>query len=204
MSVKLGDLGAARFIDASLSVEPLSPEYTTPERMDGRSPSKSKEMDVYSLGVTLMELFTGQKPASHPRHRDRQVHLIEQREVRLTCMKMLHSQPSQRLTVSQALPEMVNICETVEYSDGVLRVTDGRTGAHVAVGVVVGVDVVVGSRACRCIGVGVQWWCCLQAAVVEVLVPVPVHGLVQFLCLCSCWGCCCCGCCCCGCQYCCC
>ena len=139
-----------------------------------------------------MELFTGQTPASHPRHRDRQVHLIEQREVRLTCMKMLHSQPSQRLTVSQALIEMANIGETVEYSDGALRVTDGRalaagapcvadgrpsaprvadSGAvavalrdgalRVAVDVVVGdlpvgVGVVAGSRACRCIGVGVR------------------------------------------------
>ena len=61
-----------------------------------------------------MELFTGQH---QPGHRDRQVHLIEQREVRLTCMKMLHSQPSQRLTVSQALTEMANDGETVEYKE---------------------------------------------------------------------------------------
>ena len=101
--------------------------------------------------------------------------------------------------MSQALTEMANIGETVEYSAGALRVTDGRAlaagaghvadsgavavapraGARVAVDVVVGVDVVVSSRACRCIGVGVRWWCCLQAVVVvEVLVPVPVHGLV--------------------------
>ena len=73
-----------------------------------------------------MELFTGQTPTSHPRHRDHHVHLIEQREVRLTCMKMLHSQPSQRLTVAQALTEIANIGETVEYSAGALRVTDGR------------------------------------------------------------------------------
>ena len=59
-----------------------------------------------------MELLTGQTSASHPRHRDRQVHLIEQREVRLMCTKMLHSQPTQHLTVSQALPEMANIGET--------------------------------------------------------------------------------------------
>ena len=35
---------------------------------------------------------------------------------------------------------------------------------------------------------GVWWCCCLQAVVVEVLVPVPVHRLVQFFCLCCCWG----------------
>ena len=58
-------------------------------------------------------------------------------------MKMSHSQHSQRLTVSQLLPEMTNISETVEYSDGALRVTDGRAGARrvadlrVAVGAVV-------------------------------------------------------------------
>ena len=77
-----------------------------------------------------MELFTGQTPASHLRQRDRQVHLLKQREVHMTCMKMLHSQPSQRLTVSQAPTEMANIGETVEYSAGDLRVTDGRAGAR--------------------------------------------------------------------------
>ena len=37
--------------------------------------------------------------------------------------------------------------------------------------------------------------------VVEVIVPVQVHGLVQFLCLCCCWKLCCWGCCSWGCQY---
>ena len=169
--------------------------------MDEKTPSKSEETSRLQSGSDPDGAVTGQTPASHPRHRDHQVHLVEQKEVRLTCTKMLHSQPSQRLTVSQALPEMANIGETVEYIAGALRVTDGRACARrvadcgtvafpVAVGVVVGEDAVVGCRACRCIGVGVWWWCCLQADVVEEL--VPVHGLVQCLCcfgiMLCCWG----------------
>ena len=99
-----------------------------------------------------MELLTGQTPASHPRRRDHQVHLIEQREVCMTCMKMLYSQPSQRLTVSQALTGIANISEMVQYNAGALRVTDGRALAAAALCVAdgrasarrVAVDVVIG------------------------------------------------------------
>ena len=143
--------------------------------MDEKTPSKSKETSRLQSGSDPDGAVTGQTTASHPRHRDHQVHLMEQKEVRLTCMKMLHSQPSQRLTVSQALPEMANIGETVEYSAGALRVTDGRALAAGApcvangragarrvadCGTVAFPVAFVGCRACRCIGVGV-WWCCL-------------------------------------------
>ena len=98
-----------------------------------------------------MELLTGQTPASHPRRRDHQVHLIEQREVCMTCM-MLYSQPSQRLTVSQALTGIANISEMVEYNAGAFRVTDGRALAAAVLCVAdgrasarrVAVDVVIG------------------------------------------------------------
>ena len=67
MRAKLGDLGTARFQDSSLSAGLLSPEYTAKERFDAPALPKSKETDMYSLGVTLCELFT----AVTPDHRKR-------------------------------------------------------------------------------------------------------------------------------------
>ena len=58
MRAKLGDLGAARFEDASLSVGLLSPQYTSPERFDVPTSAKSTNTDMYSIGVTKCELFT--------------------------------------------------------------------------------------------------------------------------------------------------
>ena len=147
-----------------------------------------------------MELFTGQTPASHPHHRDRQVHPIEQREVCMTCMKTLHSKPCQRLTVPQALTEMANISETVEYIAGALRVTDGRALAAVALCVAngrasarhVAVDVVVVDLLD-----GVRWWCCCRRRCWLWCCCWCRCRLLLLKCLCSCqywswsWWCCC-------------
>ena len=62
MRAKLGDLGAARFQDASLSVGLLSPQYTPPERFDVPTSPKSTKTDMYSIGVTICELFTAVPP----------------------------------------------------------------------------------------------------------------------------------------------
>ena len=60
MSAKLGDLGAARFSNVSFSVGPMSAEYVAPERFQGCPNSFSA--DVFSMGITLCELFTGEEP----------------------------------------------------------------------------------------------------------------------------------------------
>ncbi|XP_062505865.1 uncharacterized protein LOC134182478 isoform X2 [Corticium candelabrum] len=62
MEAKIGDLGSCRFSNESLSVGPLSPQYIAPERVvEGRAvtPRNTTQADVYSLGVTFVELFTG-------------------------------------------------------------------------------------------------------------------------------------------------
>eukprot|EP00118_Oscarella_pearsei_P009825 m.57463 g.57463 ORF g.57463 m.57463 type:complete len:146 (+) comp34738_c0_seq1:2-439(+) len=65
MKVKVGDLGAAHLLESSLSSGPLSRQYLSPERMpreDGTAARSTLKSDVYSLGVTLMEIFTGIAP----------------------------------------------------------------------------------------------------------------------------------------------
>ncbi|XP_065845260.1 uncharacterized protein [Oscarella lobularis] len=67
MEAKICDLGAARFADASsLSAGPLSPEYVAPERLHVGQ-HNTKTADIYSLGVTFIELMTGEQPAATKR-----------------------------------------------------------------------------------------------------------------------------------------
>ena len=113
MGAKLGDLGAARFGDASLSAGLLSPEYTATERMDGRVTQKSKETDIYSMGVTICELFTAATP-SRVKRRD-QLYLVKQLGVRSECMRMVSDDPSTRPSAGDALAAIDRLRATDEY-----------------------------------------------------------------------------------------
>ena len=133
MRAKLGDLGAARFQDASLSAGLLSPEYTAKERFDAPALPKSKETDMYSTGVTLCELFTAVTPDR--RKRMDQVLLIRQLNVRSLCKHLMRDNPATRPTATEARRIISRIRETDEYRacppkrmvkgkmDGVARVT---------------------------------------------------------------------------------
>ena len=113
MGAKLGDLGAARFVDASLSAGLVSPEYTATERIDGRATQKSKETDVYSMGVTICELFTAATP-SRDKRRDH-LYLIKQLSVRSLCMRMVSDDPNTRPSGGDALAAIDRLRSTEEY-----------------------------------------------------------------------------------------
>ncbi|XP_062523481.1 probable serine/threonine-protein kinase DDB_G0281745 [Corticium candelabrum] len=113
MRAKLGDLGAARFQDASLSVGLLSPQYTPPERFDVPTSPKSYKTDVYSMGVTICELFTAVPPDREQRMD--QVLLIRQLNVRSLCKHLMRDDPATRPTATEARHIISRIRDTDEY-----------------------------------------------------------------------------------------
>ena len=114
MRAKLGDLGAARFQDASLSAGLLSLEYTAKERLDAPALPKRKETDMYSLGVTLCELFTAVTPDR--RKRMDQVLLVRQLNVRSLCKHLMRDDPATRPTAAEARRIISCIRDTDEYT----------------------------------------------------------------------------------------
>ena len=113
MRAKLGDLGAARFQDALLSVGLLSPQYTPPERFDVPTSPKCSKTDVYSMGVTICELFTA-VPPDRQKRRD-QVLLIRQLNVRSLCKHLMRDDPATRPTATEARHIISHIRDTDEY-----------------------------------------------------------------------------------------
>ncbi|XP_062523651.1 probable serine/threonine-protein kinase DDB_G0281745 isoform X2 [Corticium candelabrum] len=113
MRAKLGDLGAARFEDASLSVGLLSSQYTPPERFDVPTLPKSTKTDMYSIGVTICELFTSLFPDREQRMD--QVLLIRQIDVCALCKHLMRDDPATRPTATEARHIISRIRDTDEY-----------------------------------------------------------------------------------------
>ena len=98
MKVKVGDLGAAHIIESSLSAGPLSVQYLAPERMpraDGTAASSALPSDVYSLGVALIEIFTGVSPIPEDR-KTQLAALTNRRELLLLCSRTIGEIPGNR------------------------------------------------------------------------------------------------------------
>ena len=88
MRVKVADLGAAHLLDSSKSAGPLSPNYLAPERMAPTSGHSSLPSDVYSLGVSLVEIFTGVGPI--PEERSGQLSdLVNRAQLHEICSRMI-------------------------------------------------------------------------------------------------------------------
>ncbi|XP_062512804.1 uncharacterized protein LOC134188650 [Corticium candelabrum] len=109
MVAKVGDLGASHIINSSKSLGALSPEYCAPEKLprsDGSSARSTRESDVYSLGVTLTELFTGLSPI--PAERQNQIRKIKNPDLLDMCLQMTHDRPAERPTAEMAFTILIN------------------------------------------------------------------------------------------------
>ena len=90
MEAQIADLGTARLAKASLSGGPQSPPYAAPERAGGNT----RYADLYSLGVTIIQLMTGEFPAKDSRRI--QVAAVQHVEIRHLCITLIQDEPRER------------------------------------------------------------------------------------------------------------
>jgi serine/threonine protein kinase len=114
MSAKVADLGASHIIGASTSAGPLSINYTAPERIVGDQRSQSNpSSDVYSLGVTLTELFTSE--AAVRTERDGQLTMIGNPKLQDLCIDATNDVAHDRPTATEMLVRLQELKECEEY-----------------------------------------------------------------------------------------
>ncbi|XP_065844300.1 uncharacterized protein [Oscarella lobularis] len=97
MKVKIGDLGAAHIIESSLSAGPMSPSYLAPERAGSAATSSMWSSDVYSMGVSFIEVFTGVGPIPEQRHTQLDV-LANRSDLFVLCSRLIGRDPANRLS----------------------------------------------------------------------------------------------------------
>ena len=117
MEAKIGDLGSCRFSNESLSVGPLSPEYIAPERVvEGRAvpPRNTTKADMYSLGVTFVELFTG--VATERKVRERQFQAVPYVPLQDICYAIAEENPRDRISAAAALMQVNAVKQNDEYT----------------------------------------------------------------------------------------
>ena len=107
MEAKICDLGAARFSEvSSLSSGPMSADYVAPERLEPGQ-HNTRMADVYSLGVTFVELMTGEHPA--PRKRMAQGTSVRHSIIQLLCLEMIDVDRSKRPSATECLARLEGI-----------------------------------------------------------------------------------------------
>ena len=109
MKAKVSDLGAAHLLGSSESTGPLSPNYVAPERKAPTSGRSSLPSDVYSLGVTLIEIFTGVAPV--PEERSSQLsRMMNRARLHMVCSRMIAGEANigNRPTSGQCLTILKN------------------------------------------------------------------------------------------------
>ncbi|XP_065845535.1 serine/threonine-protein kinase TNNI3K-like isoform X2 [Oscarella lobularis] len=105
MEAKICDLGAARFSDhSSLSAGPMSPNYLAPERSTQHN---TKMADVYSLGVTFIELMTGREPA--PTKRMVQATSVRHPLIKRLGLGMVKQGPRERPLIGECLSQLIAV-----------------------------------------------------------------------------------------------
>ena len=136
MEANICDLGAARFAKVLVSAGPLSPEYLAPERK-GCLVHNTKMADVYSLGVTVIELMIGQHPVAN--RRIKQALKVTYPDVKQMCLRLIEEDPSARPGADECLAVLERIQESRAYSECVAkRMVKGAFRGEGKIGLVLG------------------------------------------------------------------
>ena len=120
MKVKVGDLGTAHLIESSLSAGPVSQQYLAPERSprsDGTAASSSLPSDVYSVGVSLIEIFTGVGPIAEARQTQLDA-LANRPNLLMLCSRLIDDDPNNRPSSQECFDALKS-----EFSDSRSRLS---------------------------------------------------------------------------------
>jgi serine/threonine protein kinase len=100
---KLSDCGSANFTRLVNTVGPGNPSYAAPE---AANPSQqSPKMDVYSFGVTLMEMIINQFPDRD--HLAAQVRLVTEPRLLQLIQRCIDDNPARRPAIRDVLTELL-------------------------------------------------------------------------------------------------
>ena len=116
MVAKVGDMGASYMTNRTISMGLISHDYVAPERIPKRDGSVARltcQSDVYSLGVFLLELFTGQHP--NRVEMTKRLKEIECNELQGLCTRMTFEDPSKRPFMAECLGLVVKQADTRDY-----------------------------------------------------------------------------------------
>eukprot|EP00118_Oscarella_pearsei_P007498 m.37094 g.37094 ORF g.37094 m.37094 type:complete len:730 (+) comp32320_c0_seq2:140-2329(+) len=104
MKVKVGGLGSAHSLESSPLHCRVNQPYAAPERIrrEGTAPCSSLRADVYSLGVTMIEVFTGIGPIAKEKKSQLEA-LRDRRALYRVCSKLIDENPENRLSAYKCL-----------------------------------------------------------------------------------------------------
>ena len=104
---KVSDFGTANFKSRATTTGPGNPVYSAPE---SRYPDEhSPKMDVFSLGVLLIEMVLHQPPGRDTAEKDKQVSEIQWQDMSSLVRHCLSQSPSYRPTMEDVLTALRNM-----------------------------------------------------------------------------------------------
>ena len=116
MVAKVSGVGTWRVLGSSLPPGPYTFSYLPPERLPSQSsvvPRTTVEADLYGLGVTLLEIFSGQ-PASR---REREIQLLEVSvdNLRQLCVFLTEENPQSRMSSRDSKAVLEHVRDEPNY-----------------------------------------------------------------------------------------
>lgn len=108
MKAKLSDLGEARLTD-----QVLVRDYVSPERGEHRPLTPAT--DVFSMGLTMCELFTGIKATYKLGTREALLKAVEHSVLYDICSQMMFRTYTMRISVVDALRGVEHVMDTPDY-----------------------------------------------------------------------------------------